>query len=120
MTTMRGAWLRSYAASMWEAMQNDSDAEEFADDKAYLMATAAEFDDLYRRAQLGDAAMVLRDQEVALSGRLRERAEAAEQETWALREAASELLAALVVNATPKLGSVVDLAAVKLNELVKS
>ena len=43
--------------------------------------------DWKRRADLGDAAMALRDQEVALSGRLRERAEQAEQEVWKLKQA---------------------------------
>ena len=42
--------------------------------------------DWKRRADLGDAAMALRDQEVALSGRLRERAEKAEERLWAARE----------------------------------
>lgn len=42
--------------------------------------------DWKRRADMGDAAVALRDQEVALSGRLRERAEKAEERLWAARE----------------------------------
>ena len=36
LTKRDAEWLRSYAASMWEAMQDDIDAEEFESDRDNL------------------------------------------------------------------------------------
>lgn len=95
-----------HALMMWE--------QQIALDPA-VSEVAAEWK---RRADLGDAAMALRDQEVALSGRLRDEKERAQQKCWALKRDAAELLSALAVHGTQKAGDPVDIAAKKLNNEV--
>lgn len=46
LTQQDADWLRGYAASMWEAMQDDIDAEEFENDRDMLNDIAKKIEEV--------------------------------------------------------------------------